>query len=500
MWRPWKAFADASRRSSLAALSGLVPHYLAFYWFTTPLLTDAIAAWIMARTPSQYAVVVLAWLGPWSKPLAMTGGLAILGFGVFLVQLAGKGFSRRQGFWAILAMAAGVAVTIAAIFNYRSLPGAMSFWIPAAAIVVFAGRRSGRIMAKPGAPAFVERRQFLAISGKLGLPLVMASGTAAVAIEGYLRNGAIARRAKRPIELFPFQPPLDRSRFANGLVRKATTSLPEFYGMSKNAVDPAVDPAVWRLVISIEGRPIQSYSYAELLSMPRCRRYQTLRCISNTLTSDLMGTAEWAGIRLSQLIDRRSLPQDVIEAAFIGVEGHDDSLALDYAFSEEALLALGMNGKTLSRTHGFPIRLLAPRYYGCRNVKWIREIRFTTKPYFGTWQRLGYTKEPVIHTVSHIDRMIRSASAVRFGGVSFAGNRGIRCVRVRVNRGLWSDATIEPALSQYTWTRWTAEIRARESDWLEVNAQDGAGSWQSLAAGNAFPSGMYGPTLVKVGV
>ena len=165
--------------------------------------------------------------------------------------------------------------------------------------------------------------------------------------------------------------------------------------MSKNTVDPNIDTQTWRLFITLDGKPLRHFSYAELLSLPKQIRYVTLRCISNTLKSDLMGTAIWAGVHLSQLIDRRTLPSAVIEAAFIGVEGHDDSLRIDYAYSDESLLTLGMNGKTLSRTHGFPIRLLAPNYYGCRNVKWIREIRFVTKPYYGTWQRLGYTKEPV---------------------------------------------------------------------------------------------------------
>ena len=38
------------------------------------------------------------------------------------------------------------------------------------------------------------------------------------------------------------------------------------------------------------------------------------------------------------------------------------------------LLALRMNGTTLDRTHGFPTRLIAPRYYGFKTVKWISEI------------------------------------------------------------------------------------------------------------------------------
>jgi hypothetical protein len=266
--------------------------------------------------------------------------------------------------------------------------------------------------------------------------------------------------------------------------------------MSKNSVDPLIDLAAWRLKITLDGKLVRALRFGELLGLSRECRYITLRCISNTLKSDLMGTAQWAGVHLSQLIDRRNLPGNIIEAAFIGVEGHDDSLQLDYAYGPDALLAIGMNGKTLSRTHGFPVRLLAPSYYGCRNVKWLGEIRFVSKPYYGTWQRLGYTKEPLIHICSHIDHMRRDGKLLQFGGVSFAGTRGIQAVRVRANQGPWEAAVLEPPLSRYTWTRWVAQLPAAPESTLEANAQDSTGVWQDLTPVNPFPNGPAGPTIV----
>jgi phytoene synthase len=466
------ALSHISYISSLAALVGLAAHYLSHYVTGAPLLTDQIAEWIMARTPSRYTVAILQYLGPWAKPSAVTGALALLGGCLFIARLIPK-----RAFALFCGVA--IAVAVALLFDYHSIVGSCAFWIPALAFSIFVNRP-----VEPQ-PVSLQRRMFL-----------MAGGVVAVAGESYLREDSLARRARQPLDLFPFQPPLDRARFGSGLVRKALTPVPEFYGMSKNTVDPTVDPQSWRLLISLDGKPLRTFGYGELLGLPKQIRYVTLRCISNTLKSDLMGTAIWAGVHLSQLIDRRALPSNVIEAAFIGVEGHDDSLRIDYAFSEESLLTLGMNGKTLSRTHGFPIRLLAPNYYGCRNVKWIREIRFVTKPYYGTWQRLGYTKEPLIHICSHIDRIRRDGPLLEFGGVSFAGTRGIKSVRVRSNGGPWQAARLEPALSPYTWTRWVAQLPAVEGSVLEANAQDSSGNWQDLNEAGPFPSGMSGPTIV----
>jgi DMSO/TMAO reductase YedYZ molybdopterin-dependent catalytic subunit len=239
--------------------------------------------------------------------------------------------------------------------------------------------------------------------------------------------------------------------------------------------------------------------YQELLSLPRSQRFQTLRCVSNTLKSDLMGTAEWSGVHLHQLVDRASLPSGLVECAVLGVDGHGDSVPIDYAFSDEFLLALGMNGKTLNRQHGFPLRLLVPRYYGFKHVKWIGEIRFTRQPYFGTWPKMGYTKEPVIHTMSYFDRILREGDRLRVGGAAFAGTRGIRQVQVRAGGGAWQDVTLEAPLSQYTLTRWTGELAVPDgAGILEARALDGTGRWQSDSETPLFPNGVQGPTVRKM--
>ena len=339
-------------------------------------------------------------------------------------------------------------------------------------------------------PFFADRRQFLT-------GLVMAGGTAAVAVESFARNRLLASRAREPQPLFALREPPDT--FAPGLVRKPITPVGQFYVMSKNTVDPALDPDHWRLKIAIDGKILREVTYRELLSLPHTERYQTLRCISNTLKSDLMGTAHWAGVRLTQLVSPREIPAEVIEMAVIGVDGHGDSFRLPYAWSAEPLLAVGMNGRTLNRQHGYPVRLLAPRYYGFKNIKWIQEINFTRTPYVGTWPKMGYTKEPVIHTCSFIDRIRRQGNRLEAGGVAFSGGRDITRVQVRVEGGEWVDAALEPRLSEFTLTRWRAELEARPGvELLEARAQDSSGAWQSAVERPLFPDGMAGPTRKRI--
>lgn len=449
----------------------------------------------MARTPSRHALWILDTFGAWAKPFAATGGLATLGAMLWIAA------GLRRPLPIVLA-SASMATGSSWLLDYSSWPGALSFWVPAFAVLVWRQDifqrepktgKDANIATDLAAPATVlaHRRSFL-------LSAVMSSGGAAVAIESYLRNEALAAKAVEPVPLDPFIPPAERAPFAPPLVRPAVTPVSEFYGMSKNTVDPVIDPDTWRLRLTIDGRSLRQYRYAELLALPRTQRYVTLRCISNTLRSNLMGNAMWSGVHLGQLADRAQLPPGIVEVAVIGVDGHGDSFPLDYAFSDETLLALGMNGKTLNRTHGFPVRLLVPRYFGFKHVKWIGEIRFVTQPYYGTWPKMGYTKEAYVHTFSYIDRILKSGRGLEVGGIALSGNRGIRRVQIRAGQGEWIDAELEAPLSPYTWTRWRGLIPVMTATAVEARAQDGLGNWQATEESPLFPSGVAGPTIRKV--
>jgi len=432
------------RRSSLAALAFCALNYLLFLAAGAPLVTDRIAEWIMARTPNDQAVFLLTRLGEWAKPLAATGGLAAIGAAAWLVVFA----------------------LDLALSRARRAPAP-----------------------SPAAAAAPTRRDVFT-------PLLMAGGTALVAGESFARNRVYAARAVEPQTLYPFQPPPDT--FGEGLVRPFITPVEAFYGMSKNTVDPVIDPRQWKLEITLDGRPLRSLTYGELFSMPRMQRVTTMRCVSNTLKSNLMGTAEWSGLSLRQLIDPSHIPSGVVEIAFLGTDGHDDSLDPRHALSDDLLLALGMNGTTLDRTHGFPVRIVAPKYYGFKSVKWLREIRLVTRPYFGTWPKMGYTKEPVVHTGCFIDRVRRENGRLRLGGVAYAGIRGVQRVQVRADAGPWVEAQLETPMARYTWTRWKAALDAPRAEFVQARAQDGEGRWQAEQEKPLFPDGVAGPTIKRV--
>src|SRR4030095_7962936 len=53
---------------------------------------------------------------------------------------------------------------------------------------------------------------------------------------------------------------------------------------------------------------------------------------------------------------------------------------IEKAMRPETLVALEMNGRALSREHGFPARTIVPGYIGARSVKWLGKIVVSARP------------------------------------------------------------------------------------------------------------------------
>src|SRR5205807_6613653 len=67
------------------------------------------------------------------------------------------------------------------------------------------------------------------------------------------------------------------------------------------------------------------------------------------------------------------------------------SLSLEKARKAEVLLAYKMNGADLPASHGFPVRLLVPGWYGMASVKWLKRIVVADRPFSGFFQTMAYS-------------------------------------------------------------------------------------------------------------
>ncbi len=285
-----------------------------------------------------------------------------------------------------------------------------------------------------------------------------------------------------------------------------------FYRIDINPIIPQVDSKTWNLTIKgLVEKPI-TINYDQIRSMPSVQEYVTLECISNKIGGDLISTALWKGVRLSQLLEKVVIKPNVKYVVFRCADGYDVGVPIEKSQMEGAILAYEMNYAPLTAKHGFPVRAIVPGLYGMMNPKWLTEIELVDTVYQGYWQRLGWSniaqdnagssilipgQAPARQRFRTLDETADSSygGKVPIAGIAFAGTRGISKVEVSTDGGsTWKTAQIKDPLSKYTWVLWTAGYIPpnQENYKIVVRATDKSGKTQTTDMNQPFPNGATG--------
>lgn len=154
---------------------------------------------------------------------------------------------------------------------------------------------------------------------------------------------------------------------------------------------PRIDPDTYRLTIAGAVERPSSYTLADLRALPATEQISDFHCVTGWSVDDV----HWRGVRFSDLLAEARTQAGARTLRFVSDEvPYDDTLTLEQALSPDAMLAYDMDGKALSAAHGFPARVVMPRMYGYKNVKWVTRIEVETNDdRLGYWEQRGYDKD-----------------------------------------------------------------------------------------------------------
>jgi len=154
---------------------------------------------------------------------------------------------------------------------------------------------------------------------------------------------------------------------------------------------PRLDPVAYRLTVdgAVE-RPV-TYTLDDLRALPRAEQVSDFHCVTGWVVENV----RWGGVRLHDVLAEAGVRPVAKALRFVSAEvPYDDTLTLPQALLPNVMLALDMDGEPLSRGHGFPARIVMPRMYGYKSVKWVTRIEArTTYTDLGFWEQRGYDKD-----------------------------------------------------------------------------------------------------------
>jgi DMSO/TMAO reductase YedYZ molybdopterin-dependent catalytic subunit len=153
---------------------------------------------------------------------------------------------------------------------------------------------------------------------------------------------------------------------------------------------PRFEERTWRLELGGQVRQPVSFTYRELLALPKVEQISTFHCVTGWSVNNV----HWGGVRLRDVLAQASPLPSAHALEFVSAERpYVDSLTLEQSSLQDVMLAYEMDGQPLPREHGAPVRLIIPEMYGYKNVKWLQGIEVVPEAEQGYWEQLGYDND-----------------------------------------------------------------------------------------------------------
>ncbi|HZE38614.1 MAG TPA: molybdopterin-dependent oxidoreductase [Stackebrandtia sp.] len=135
-------------------------------------------------------------------------------------------------------------------------------------------------------------------------------------------------------------------------------------------IDPAAVSTDWRL--EVDGPKPLRLSLSDLNAMPQTEVELPIACVEGWSQN-----ARWGGVRIRTLLDRAGARRgDGARVTSLQRAGSysESELPSEYAWDDDTLLALRLNGSVLHIDHGYPARIIAPGRPGVLQTKWVRGL------------------------------------------------------------------------------------------------------------------------------
>ncbi|WP_138496662.1 molybdopterin-dependent oxidoreductase [Paenibacillus pinistramenti] len=158
---------------------------------------------------------------------------------------------------------------------------------------------------------------------------------------------------------------------------------------------PAFDNATWSLTIDGLVEKKIHWNWEQFLQQQRTVQVSDFHCVTGW--SVYQNT--WEGIQLKQLLKMAGVKDEAKFVKFYsGDEVYTDCLSLQQANYDDMMVAVLHDGQPIPSDLGGPVRLITPKMYAYKSVKWLNRIELIAEEHIGYWEQRGYDKDAWVST------------------------------------------------------------------------------------------------------
>ncbi len=283
------------------------------------------------------------------------------------------------------------------------------------------------------------------------------------------------------------------------------TPVPHFFVRNHMHEPVELDAHEWRLSVGGEVEKPLTLGLSDLAKLETHEVVNTLECAGNgrgfyrpqvpgvQWGRGAVSTARFSGPRMRDVLDRAGVKSSGKHVMFRGLDEVPGkvppfirSIPIEKALDGDTLIATHMNGRPLTKHHGFPARALTPGWVGSASCKWLTEIKVLETEFAGTFMNPGYRfpNQPVkpgeavkaedTHPLTALnvksvisgpgDGSNLKIGKVRVHGAAWAGEADIAKVEISTDKGAtWNPTKLGHEQEHYAWRLWSYDWNPTQS-------------------------------------
>ncbi len=149
------------------------------------------------------------------------------------------------------------------------------------------------------------------------------------------------------------------------------------------------DPDTWTLTVEGEVKTPIVLSYSELRALPVRIQISDFHCVEGWSVPD----NKWEGVQFREIAQRVTPKPSAKYVLFHAEHKYTSAIPLTVVMEDDVILAWNRNDTPLRVEEGWPLRLIIPRLYAWKSVKWVRRITFLQNLELGYWEKRGYHQD-----------------------------------------------------------------------------------------------------------
>lgn len=175
---------------------------------------------------------------------------------------------------------------------------------------------------------------------------------------------------------------------------QADSAFAAYYTVTGNY--PSIHLSDYKLTVDgLVSKPVE-LSFTDIQQLPGTDETRDFHCVTGWSAAGV----QWSGVHLKSIMNVVSPHAQVRFVHFYSQDGaYTESLSLAEATDPSVMLAYRMNGAHLPVQQGFPLRLVVPKMFGYKSIKWVNRIEFSDQPLTGYWEARGYSSEAWVGTL-----------------------------------------------------------------------------------------------------